>query len=78
MANSIVPWASEWLFFYEMWLITGEWDGGGRWPPLPSPEPQAHTGHGVRWRPQVEQKRRSCPPSASHTAHHAQLPLVYR
>lgn len=22
-------WASEWLFFYEVWLATGTWLGGG-------------------------------------------------
>lgn len=22
-----VPWASEWLFYYETWVITGEWLG---------------------------------------------------
>jgi hypothetical protein len=33
IANSIVPWASEWLLFYEIWLATGEWHGGGDWPP---------------------------------------------
>lgn len=29
LARTIVPWASEWLMFYEIWLITGEWLGGG-------------------------------------------------
>lgn len=29
IAITIVPWASEWLFFYELWLATGEWIGGG-------------------------------------------------
>lgn len=24
-----VPWASEWLFYYESWVITGDWLGGG-------------------------------------------------
>jgi hypothetical protein len=33
LANSILPWASEWLFFYEIWLVTGQWDGGGEWTP---------------------------------------------
>jgi hypothetical protein len=33
IANTIVPWASEWLLFYEVWLVTGGWDGGGQWPP---------------------------------------------
>jgi hypothetical protein len=29
LVNTIVPWAAEWLFFYENWLQTGEWHGGG-------------------------------------------------
>ena len=29
LARTIVPWASEWLMFYELWLITGEWLVGG-------------------------------------------------
>lgn len=30
IAKTIVPWASEWLYFYELWLLTdGEWLGGG-------------------------------------------------
>lgn len=29
LAFTIVPWASRWLYFYEMWLATGEWLGGG-------------------------------------------------
>ena len=28
-ANSIIPWACEWLLHYEVWLATGEWRGGG-------------------------------------------------
>jgi hypothetical protein len=32
IANTIVPWASLWLFYYEMWLATGEWLGGGEHP----------------------------------------------
>jgi hypothetical protein len=28
----IVPWISLWLFFYEVWLISGEWLGGGHEP----------------------------------------------
>jgi hypothetical protein len=30
---TIVPWASEWLVNYEIWLATGDWYGGGDWPP---------------------------------------------
>jgi hypothetical protein len=29
LATTIVPWASEWLFHYEAWLVTGTWRGGG-------------------------------------------------
>jgi hypothetical protein len=36
LADSIVPWAAEWLFFYELWLPSGEWHGGGEWPPMRS------------------------------------------
>jgi hypothetical protein len=25
----IIPWISEWLYYYEIWLSTGEWLGGG-------------------------------------------------
>jgi len=33
MVDSTVPWTSEWLFNYEIWLGTGKWYGGGEWPP---------------------------------------------
>jgi hypothetical protein len=29
LAHTIVPWASEWLFFYETWRVLGVWLGGG-------------------------------------------------
>ncbi|PWV46219.1 hypothetical protein [Chitinophaga sp. S165] len=30
MAKTIIPWASEWLFYYETWVLTGgKWLGGG-------------------------------------------------
>lgn len=32
ISETIVPWAIEWLFFYETWKITGEWLGGGEHP----------------------------------------------
>jgi hypothetical protein len=31
--DSIIPWTSEWLMHYELWLITGIWNGGGKHPP---------------------------------------------
>lgn len=27
--ETIIPWASEWLAHYELWVVTGEWHGGG-------------------------------------------------
>ena len=32
LANTIVPWASLWLFYYEEWLWSDEWKGGGEHP----------------------------------------------
>jgi len=29
IAETIVPWISLWLMYYEAWLATGEWLGGG-------------------------------------------------
>lgn len=29
IAHTTVPWTSEWLFYYELWLITGNWEGDG-------------------------------------------------
>ena len=27
--HSLIPWASEWLYHYEIWVGSGEWHGGG-------------------------------------------------
>lgn len=29
LAVKMVPWISEWLYYYEIWATTGEWLGGG-------------------------------------------------
>ena len=29
LAWTIIPWLLEWLVEYEVWLVTGEWCGGG-------------------------------------------------
>jgi hypothetical protein len=34
IVDRIIPWTIKWLFFYEVWLTTGEWRGGGRHPEL--------------------------------------------
>lgn len=35
LVRTIVPWVSEWLLYYEIWLATGEWRGGGIHPGKP-------------------------------------------
>ena len=30
IADTIIPWTSLWLLFYEYWLIDGDWLGGGK------------------------------------------------
>lgn len=32
LVKTIVPWVSEWLYHYEIWLVTGDWNGGGLHP----------------------------------------------
>jgi hypothetical protein len=29
LADTILPWISQWLLYYEVWLITGHWMGSG-------------------------------------------------
>ena len=35
IAETIIPWAIDWLASYEGWRATGEWTGGGRHPEIP-------------------------------------------
>jgi len=30
IAITILPWASLWLLYYEIWLLTGEWCGANQ------------------------------------------------
>jgi hypothetical protein len=32
VANTLIPWAGDWLFFFENWLVTDTWLGGGTHP----------------------------------------------
>lgn len=41
ISETIIPWASEWLLHYELWLVTGEWTGGGHEPAPKRPAPPA-------------------------------------
>lgn len=38
IALTIVPWLSLWLFYYEVWLATGTWYGGGTHPTAYDPK----------------------------------------
>lgn len=29
LVDTVVPWVSEWLYHYELWVATGDWHGGG-------------------------------------------------
>lgn len=31
-AETLIPWTSLWLYYFEIWLVTGEWLGGGAHP----------------------------------------------
>lgn len=37
--QTFVPWTALWLFYFEDWLITNEWRGGGEHPPRKPDEP---------------------------------------
>lgn len=32
IAETVVPWTAVWLFYFEDWLLTDEWKGGGKHP----------------------------------------------
>lgn len=32
ISNTIIPWTSLWLYYYEVWHMTGLWLGGGEYP----------------------------------------------
>lgn len=32
ISDTIIPWTSLWLYHYEVWHITGDWQGGGEHP----------------------------------------------
>lgn len=33
LTDTCIPWTAEWLWYFEDWLATGEWNGGGEHPP---------------------------------------------
>lgn len=32
LSDTIIPWTSLWLYYYEIWRVTDEWLGGGEHP----------------------------------------------
>ncbi|WP_297494684.1 hypothetical protein [Acidocella sp.] len=54
IANTIVPWAALWLYFFEEWLISDEWKGGGQHPM----DTDSDERDGVRQRPSYFQNER--------------------
>lgn len=38
IGKTIMPWTALWLYFYEVWLATGKWEGGGKHPEAGSSE----------------------------------------
>ncbi|WP_448659200.1 hypothetical protein ACPVPU_01720 [Sphingomonas sp. CJ99] len=59
LAETILPWTAEWLFFYEMWHVTGTW-GGAEAPHTPLDPPPA---------PAAVASRLSCRPLRMIDAH---------
>lgn len=48
LATSVIPWSVEWLFYYEMWQVTGEWHGGGAHPPAREKKAKQRKNRGAR------------------------------
>lgn len=45
LAETIVPWTTLWLYYYETWHLTGEWLGGGEHPQVKTPFRVAASAH---------------------------------
>jgi hypothetical protein len=35
LADTYLAWTAEWLWYFEDWLVSGQWSGGGEHPPPP-------------------------------------------
>lgn len=35
VAETLLPWTAEWLYYFELWLLTKTWEGGGEHPTPP-------------------------------------------
>lgn len=43
--KTIVPWSVLWLYYFEDWLATGEWKGGGKHPELRNEKRKKNSGN---------------------------------
>jgi hypothetical protein len=48
IAETIIPWVSEWLLHYEIWLATGEWQGGGIHPNVDGERRKDNSKHKIK------------------------------
>lgn len=39
--QTVVPWIYLWLYYFERWLATDDWAGGGEHPPVPTGRPRS-------------------------------------
>jgi len=54
LVDTIVPWTSEWLEHYEVWLATGEWQGRGEHPQPKTDRPRRERMDlRNKWQPQI-------------------------
>ena len=62
IANTILPWTSEWLLHYEIWLATGEWcgSGGDHTGPIDSKHATERHSKQRRVRKSHQRKRAAC------------------
>lgn len=54
--RTFVPWTSTWLFYFEEWLASDDWKGGGI-----HPQPGDNEGYGRRVRRAAERGMRGHP-----------------
>ncbi len=44
LGDTYIPWTVEWLYYFELWLVSGEWTGGGK-PHRVGPKRWARNGY---------------------------------
>jgi len=59
IANTVVPWATLWLYFFEEWLVSDDWKGGGEHPNDDSPGGPQHSDENPSGRSSSRRIRRA-------------------